>query len=56
MANPNAPKKGDNPSGITNKQYASKVLGGYPPQRSAEESNNLNSPSKRGKPPGAFRP
>jgi hypothetical protein len=47
--------KGSNKSGVTTKEYVSQ-LGGFPPKKSVEEIEKANSPSGRGKPPGAFRP
>ncbi len=47
--------KGSNKSGMTNKQYAT-YLGGYPPKKSVEQIDKANTPSSRGKAPGAFRP
>ncbi len=47
--------KGSNKSGVTTKQYVSQ-LGGFPPKKSVEQIDKANTPSSRGKAPGAFRP
>ncbi len=49
------PSKGSNKSGVTTTEYA-KQFGLNPPKKSVEEIDKANSPSGRGKPPGAFRP
>lgn len=42
-------------SGVKNTEYASKVLGGYPSEKSVKEIQKVNSPSGRSKAPGSVR-
>jgi hypothetical protein len=42
-------------SGVTNKTYASKVLGGYPSEKGQKEIDRQNSPAGRKRAPGSVR-
>lgn len=42
-------------SGVKNTEYASKVLGGYPPEKKVEQIQKVNSPAGRSKAPGSVR-
>lgn len=44
--------KSDGKSGLDNRAYAEKVLGGIPPKKSVEEIDRVNTPKKA---PGSVR-